>query len=136
MKTTRHHERKVTQSPCRATTSRHSTALRTAAAVLLVASAAGWSAVSSAQTNAATELPLVELEASFWACDHAATVSVVDGGTASTCSSLTEALKHRKFGGDFSVMLAWWRQHKSAEHQTLAEAGGAAIASLAPAAPK
>ena len=122
MKSTRHDEWKVIESLCRAIRSRHSTAMKTAAAVLLVASAAGWSAASSAQTIAATELSLTELEKSFWVCDHAATIGPIDSGTAITCGSLTEVLKQRKFGGDFNVMLTWWRQHKEAEHLALAEA--------------
>lgn len=120
----------------RAITSRHSTAMRTAAAVLLVASAAGWSAASSAQTNAATELPLTELEKSFWVCDHAATTGRIDSATATTCGGLFEALKQRKFGGDVKAMLTWWRQHKEAEHLALARAGNPSLARLAPTAPK
>ena len=62
------------------------------------------------------------LERSFWACDYTATHRGVDSGTAATCSSLSKALKQRKFRGDFNAMLAWWRQHKEAEHLALAEA--------------
>ncbi|HUG22015.1 hypothetical protein [Piscinibacter sp.] len=93
-------------------------------------------AAPGAQTVAATELPLAELEKSYWVCDHATTTAVLDGGTAAICSSLYEALKQRKFGGDFEALLAWWRQHKEAEHLALAKAGGPSLAHLAPAAPK
>ena len=135
MKTPFHDERTATEPLCRATTSRHSTAMKTGAAVLLAASAMGWSAASSAQTLAATELPLAALEKSFWVCDHAATTRRLDSGTAATCSSLYEALKQRKFGGDFKALLAWWQQHKEAEHLALAKAGDAPLARLTPDAP-
>ena len=133
MNATRHDKGRVTQSPIRAITSRHWAAMRTTAAVLLVASAAGWSTGSSAQTIAATELPLTKHEQAFWACDHAATTGLIDSGTAITCSSLTETLKHRTFGGDFKAMLAWWLQHKDAEHLALAaKTGGLSPARLTP----
>ena len=135
MKTPRDDETTVIESLCRAITNRRSTAMKTAAAVLLAASAAGWSATSSAQTIAVTELPLTALEMSFWVCDRAATIGRIDNGTAITCGSLTEALKHRKFDGDFKAMLAWWQQHKEAEHLALAKAGGAHLARLTPDAP-
>jgi hypothetical protein len=136
MKSTRHDECKVIESLGRAIGSRLSTAMRTAAAVLLVASGAGWSAASNAQPIAATELPLAQLERSFWVCDHAATVGLLDSGTAIACGSLAEVVKQRKFGGDFNAMLAWWRQHKEAEHRALAKAGGPSLAGLAPTAPE
>ena len=33
---------------------------------------------------------------------------------AALCSIGFEALKKRKFGGDFNAMLAWWRLHRDA----------------------
>ena len=109
-------------------------AMRDASAVLIVASAAGWSAPSRAQGIAGADLRLAELEKAFWVCDRAATIGRIDAGTASTCARFAEALKQRSFDGDFSAMLAWWRQHKEAEHLALAKAGGASLARLAPAA--
>jgi hypothetical protein len=32
------------------------------------------------------------------------------------CASLSDALKQRRFDGDFERLLAWWRAHKAAEH--------------------
>jgi hypothetical protein len=136
MKPTPHDERKVIESPCRAIKSRQSTAMKTAAAMLLVACVTGWPAASSAQTIAATELPLTELEKSFWVCDHAATIGLIDSGTAIACGSLTEVLKQRKFGGDFNVMLTWWRQHKETEHLALAKAGDLSLPRLAVSVPE
>lgn len=99
-------------------------AMKVAAAVLIVASAAGWSAPSSAQATIGTELRLAELEKAFWVCDHAATIGPIESSTAIACGSLTEALKQRKFDGDFNATLAWWRQHKETEHLALTQAGG------------
>lgn len=99
-------------------------ALKAAIAVLIAAGAAGWSAPSSAQASLGAELGLAELEKAFWVCDHAATTGPFGGSTEIACGSLTEALKQRKFDGDFNVMLAWWRQHKEAEHLALAQVGG------------
>ena len=135
MQTTRHEAQKVTERLYRAITSRCSPAMKAAAAVLLVAGAAGWSAPSSAQAIVGADLGLTELEKAFWVCDHAATNGRIDSGTAITCGSLTEALKQRKFDGDFKAMLAWWRQHKEAEHLALAKAGPS-LARLAPSTPQ
>jgi hypothetical protein len=93
-----------------------------ATAALIIATAALWPASSSAQAAIGAELPMAELEKGFWICDHVATTRSLDGGAAMTCSQLTEALKQRKFDGDFNAMLAWWRQHKPAEHLALAQA--------------
>ena len=134
MTTSSNHKKAVTESLVRTITNPHA-AIRTAAAVLLATSLAAGSVASSAQTIAATRLPLAELEKSFWTCDRAATINRVDSGTAITCGNLTEALKQRKFNGDFNAMLAWWRQHKEAEHLALAKAGGPSLAPLAPLAP-
>ena len=62
------------------------------------------------------------LERAFWRCDHAATQGVLDSATAADCSTATEALKARRFGGNFSAMLAWWRERKDDEYRSLAAA--------------
>jgi hypothetical protein len=61
------------------------------------------------------------LERSFWACDYAATVALLDSGTAGACSAIVEDFRKTRFNGDFDAMLAWWRQHKDAAHRTLGE---------------
>jgi hypothetical protein len=65
------------------------------------------------------------LERSFWACDYAATVALLDSGTAGACSAIVEDFRKARFSGDFDAMLAWWRQHKDAAHRALGEARGA-----------
>ncbi len=99
-------------------------AMKAAIAMLIAAGAASWSAPSSAQATIGAELRLAELEKAFWVCDHTATTGPIDTGSAITCGSFTEALKQRKFDGDFNAMLTWWRQHKEAEHLALAQVDG------------
>ena len=133
-------QRKTNKWVGRAITRRGPIRMKTAAAALLAAGALGWAAPSAAQTVAAastaTEILLGDLEKAFWACDFAATNSRVDAGTAMACGNVGEALKLRKFDGDFNALLAWWRQHKEAEHLALATAHGDARVSRAPTAPR
>ena len=99
-----------------------------AAALLVAASLVAVAPRVAAQASIGAELRMAELEKAFWACDHAATVGRIDSGTASTCSVLYENLKQRKFNSDFNAMLAWWRQHKEAEHLAVAAAHSHALA--------
>jgi hypothetical protein len=66
---------------------------------------------------------LAALERKFWLCEHAATQYLMDLGTATHCSVVTETLKAQRFGGDFKAMLAWWQANKDAQ---LAQAAGSA----------
>jgi hypothetical protein len=77
---------------------------------------------------AAQDMRIEALERTFWRCDHAATQGLLDAGAAMDCSVATEALKVRKFGGDFGAMLAWWRERKDAEHLALARASAQRLA--------
>ena len=72
----------------------------------------------AAQDTAAP--PLATLERGFWACDYQASTTGVDPATGARCAELTGTLKQRKFNGDFTAMLAWWREHKAREHLALA----------------
>jgi len=62
------------------------------------------------------------LEDAYWRCDYAATQGLLDVGTAMDCSVVVESLKARRFGGDFSAMLAWWRANKEARYLALSVA--------------
>jgi hypothetical protein len=67
---------------------------------------------------------LADLEAAFWVCEYAATTR----GAASiqTCTAVYDALKERKFGGDFARLLKWWQQNRVSEYRRLdAEEGQA-----------
>jgi hypothetical protein len=66
---------------------------------------------------------LAALESKFWLCEQAATQFLLDLGTATQCSVVTETLKAQRFGGDFKAMLAWWQANKDAR---LAQAAGSA----------
>ena len=59
---------------------------------------------------------MAELESIFWQCDYAATQSALDAGSAQACVVVHDTLKQRKFNGDYTRMVAWWRQHKGAAH--------------------
>jgi hypothetical protein len=86
-----------------------------------------------ASAAAAAQEPRIEaLERAFWRCDHAATQALLGAGAAMECSVATEALKTRKFGGDFAAMLAWWRERKDAEHHALAAASAQRLAARRP----
>lgn len=101
-----------------------------AAALCLLAGALGSTAVAQTSATApvvdATPLPrldagtLLALEREFWRCDFEATQVLLDAGTAMECGILTETLKARRFGGDFTAMLAWWRANKDAQHLAMA----------------
>ncbi|MGF1642524.1 MAG: hypothetical protein ACFCUJ_02705 [Thiotrichales bacterium] len=61
----------------------------------------------------------VELENSFWICDHAAATRAIDIGTITTCSVIAEAIKQRRFNNDFRALFTWWQQNKSTKHQAI-----------------
>ena len=62
-----------------------------------------------------------DLERAFWSCDYTATVRGVHAAPVALCSAVIEELKNAKFRGDFGELLEWWRQHKPAVHEQLAE---------------
>ena len=64
-------------------------------------------------------MPPDVLERAFWLCDHTATVHGVDATPIAACTSVFEALKVTRFGGDFSQLLGWWRENKLVEHTKL-----------------
>jgi hypothetical protein len=52
-------------------------------------------------------------------CDYASSNSLLGQGDAVTCSYTFEELKSRKFSGDWSAFLTWWKANKDAEHKKL-----------------
>ena len=56
------------------------------------------------------------LERAFWDCDVLATHQALPLSLGAHCAMLGDELKARRFGGDFADMLAWWQEHKAAEH--------------------
>lgn len=57
-------------------------------------------------------LPDRDLEHLFLRCSRESSQGLMGFGEAALCSIGFEALKKRKFGGDFDAMLAWWRLHR------------------------
>ena len=96
-----------------------------AAAIVLSCAASAVSRPAQAQQPAAAEpedirsMPVEVLERAFWICDHRATTHGVDATPIGACTAVFEALNENKFGGDFSELLAWWRQNKLVEHTRL-----------------
>lgn len=99
----------------------------TSAAITTIGLLLGCVASTSAQqpqgavsTSAAelVSIRVTDLEGAFWVCDYLATTrGVSDIGT---CTAIYDALKERKFAGDFDKLVDWWRQNKVAQHQRLA----------------
>ena len=56
----------------------------------------------------------------FWACDYIATTRGVDAAPVALCSEVYDELKTVRFGGDFSELLAWWKENKPAQHERIA----------------
>jgi hypothetical protein len=64
-----------------------------------------------------TRVNLTDLETAFWACEYAATVG--GNATIASCTAVYDALKERKFGGDFDGLLRWWQQNRVSEYRRL-----------------
>lgn len=63
---------------------------------------------------------LADLEEAFWMCEYVAATHGAGAEQIVTCSAVYDALKERKFAGDFDGLLAWWRQNKPAQLARLA----------------
>lgn len=79
--------------------------------------------VVAVPTSQPASFDLNVLEDAFWVCDYVATTR--GGGDIPTCTAVYEALKDRKFAGDFDALVSWWRQNKATQHQILAVADSA-----------
>ena len=74
-------------------------------------------------TSQLSSAKLTDLETAFWVCDYLGTTRGVS--EISACTEVYEALKARKFAGDFDALVSWWRQNKVAQHQNIAVADSA-----------
>ena len=79
--------------------------------------------IGAAPTSELASAKLSDLETAFWVCDYVATTRGVSDIAA--CTAVYEALKDRKFAGDFDALVAWWRQNKLTQHQNIAVADNA-----------
>ena len=72
-----------------------------------------------AQTNIArphmADVSLDDLRATYLYCDHMASQTLLDSGTAGSCSMVSEELMQRGFAGDFGELLQWWRVARAAD---------------------
>jgi len=82
---------------------------------ILICSAA-LATLAAAQPRAFDNLDDAAIEDAFWHCDVRATQVALDVGEGVLCERLGEAWKQRRFGGDFTRMLAWWQERKASEH--------------------
>lgn len=57
-------------------------------------------------------LPERDLERLFLRCSRESSQRLIGFDEAALCSVGFEALKKRKFGGDFAALLAWWKLHR------------------------
>jgi len=56
-----------------------------------------------------------QLKTSYLMCDRRATREFLGFADAVVCSHISEALKHKVFGGDFNKLIEWWQAHKLPE---------------------
>lgn len=61
------------------------------------------------------EVSLNDLRATYLYCDHLASQTLLDAGTAGSCSMVSEELLLRGFSGDFDELLQWWRVARAAD---------------------
>jgi len=75
------------------------------------------SAASSTPVNATSmrlqDATPAQLKAAYLQCNRLAETTLLDFGTAATCSMVYEALKERVFGGDFQRLLRWSREQRA-----------------------
>jgi hypothetical protein len=100
--------------------------LTTTAATLLAATTLALALLGAACAVHATSpdlsrLDSAQLEDLFWDCDVHATHEAMSPGDGALCATIGDALKERRFDGDFLRMLDWWRDAKAAEHAARAE---------------
>ena len=56
-----------------------------------------------------------QLKTSYLMCDRRAAREFLGFADAVVCSHISEALKHKVFGGDFDKLIDWWPAHKLSE---------------------
>ena len=62
-------------------------------------------------------LPRACLQTIFQACTEESSRTLLDFGSAATCSFGYEALLKKGFGGSFGALLAWWRSQRQGAGQ-------------------
>jgi hypothetical protein len=88
---------------------------RTLAALVTLAAGMLGALAAQAAPPGARDLPALERE--FWDCDARATHQVLAPAEAMRCAELTDAVRQRRFEGDFNCFVAWWRERRHAEYR-------------------
>jgi hypothetical protein len=78
------------------------------------------SPASATGVRVAAGFDLGALEEAFWVCDYLGTVRGTEGVDVSRCIAISDALREVRFGDDLDRLVAWWREHKPAQHARLA----------------
>ena len=99
--------------------------LARAAAVLLVATAGAGAQTATQLPTAARALvaagfDLSRIEEAFWVCDYLGTTRGTEAVDVGRCMAVSDALRELRFGDDLDRLVAWWREHKPAQHARLA----------------
>ena len=66
--------------------------------------------------------PLVVLERTYLRCARVSAQRLMALDEAAVCSTASEALLKRRFGGDFAALLAWWRLRRDDPSEGAADA--------------
>lgn len=75
--------------------------------------------VIAADPASLTGASLADLEHVFWACDYTASAFGPAHVDVDLCQGTYDALKQRKFGGEFERLLAWWEHNKPVQHERM-----------------
>lgn len=60
-----------------------------------------------------------QLKTSYLMCERRASREILGFEDAVVCPHISEALKHKVFGGDFDKLIEWWQAHKLSEPCTV-----------------
>ena len=63
---------------------------------------------------------LNRIEDAFWVCDYLGTTRGTEAVDVRRCITVSDALRELRFGNDLDRLVAWWREHKPAQHARLA----------------
>jgi hypothetical protein len=81
---------------------------------------------SAAGFLVAAGFDLNRIEDAFWVCDYLGTTRGTEAVDARRCIAVSDALRELRFGNDLDRLVAWWREHKPAQHARLAAVESAA----------
>ena len=75
---------------------------------------------SASSTLVAAGFDLNRIEEAFWVCDYLGTTRGTEAVDVGHCIAVSDALRELRFGNDLDRLVAWWREHKPAQHARLA----------------